>query len=95
MTPVAFPESNKTLKAPPGKEAAIIELPVYTDGEQCISCYRLSWAERWSALFFGRAWLSVLSGQTQPPVWVLVRRKLFGPPVQQAPAPEESRIVRP
>ncbi len=92
MTPVTFTESNKTLKAPPGKENEIIELPIWTDGKQCVSCYKLSWAERWSALFFGRAWLSVLSGVTQPPVWVLVKRKLFQP---VTPAPEPSRIVQP
>lgn len=79
MIPVEFPESNKVLLAPPGREKDIVPLPVWTDGEQCISCYRLSWKERFSALFFGRVWLSVLSGITQPPVWVLVARKLFGP----------------
>lgn len=88
MTPTTFPQSNKTLKAPPGKEAEIVELPIWTDGQQCVSCYRLSWRERFSALFFGRAWLSVLSGQTQPPVWMLVKRELFEQPKAPPPAQE-------
>ncbi len=52
-------------------------LPVYCDGEQCISLWQLSWRERISALIHGRVWLQVLSGETQPPVALSAQRTIF------------------
>ena len=52
-------------------------LPIWHDGTQCISCWRPSWRERLSILFFGRIWLSVFSGMRQPPVWVWGTRTPF------------------
>lgn len=52
-------------------------LPVYSDGQQCISLWRMSWRERLSSLFFGRVWLQIYSGKTQPPVALLATRKFF------------------
>lgn len=75
MTPIKHQFVNKTLLAPAGQEDDVLPLPVYTDNEQCISCWQMSWRERLSALFFGRVWLSVLGGSTQPPVWLWVTRK--------------------
>ncbi len=74
MKPIQFPEMTRTLQ-PSGKQYSdniqgVEPLPIYTDGEQCISCWRPSWRERLSILFFGRVWLSVLSGSRQPPVAV-------------------------
>jgi len=37
----------------------------------------MSWRERFSALFFGKVWLSVYSGQTQPPVWLMATKEIF------------------
>lgn len=50
-------------------------LPVYVDGKQCVSCWQLSWKEKLSALLFGRIWLYVLSGETQPPVALVCVKK--------------------
>ena len=50
---------------------------IWTNGEQCISCWKMSWKDRLSALFFGRVWLSVLSGRTQPPACLTVRKRYF------------------
>jgi hypothetical protein len=75
MLPIKHAFANMTLSAPAGQEEEIEPLPVYMDGEQCISCWQMSWRERLSALFFGRVWLSVLGGRTQPPVWLWVTRE--------------------
>ena len=79
MKPVAFKHSNKTLQ-PSGKKysqnvTSVAPLPVWTDGEQCISCWKMSLRERLSALLFGRVWLALLSGQTQPPACVTVSKE--------------------
>lgn len=82
MTPVRFPLTNKTLTPRPRQSTpdyvnGIEGLPVYTDGQQVVSCWRASWRERVSVLLFGRVWLQVLSGSTQPPVAVNAVRELL------------------
>jgi hypothetical protein len=47
---------------------------VWSDGEQCVSCWQMTIRERLTALLFGRVWLMVLSGWTQPPVYVEASR---------------------
>ena len=80
MKPVGFRGVTKTL-LPSSKGysaanvASVISLPVWTDGEQCVSCWRMSWWERLMALLFGRVWVSVLSGSTQPPICAVVMRE--------------------
>lgn len=74
MVPVEFASSNINLTAPAGQEARVSTLPAYTNGEYCVSCWRLNWRERFSALLFGTVWLSVLSGHTQPPVALRAER---------------------
>lgn len=76
MEPTNFPEANKTLSAPAGM-ANCEPLRVWTDGRMTVSCWRPSWRERLSILFFGRAWLCVHFGETQPPVWIDGRRSVF------------------
>jgi hypothetical protein len=78
MKPVRFKHHNQILK-PSGKKysanvTGVEPLPIWTDGEQCVSCWRMSWRERLSALLFGRIWVAILSGWTQPPVWVEAAR---------------------
>ena len=78
MKPIKFKEANKNLLKPENMtDEECSSLWVYTDGEQCISCWKLSFKQRLSALIFGRVWLSVLSGQTQPPVWVDCKKTVF------------------
>lgn len=79
MQPIAFSYQNRVLQ-PSGKKysanvTGVEPLPIWTDGEQCVSCWRMSWRERLSALLFGRAWLALLSGETQPPAWIRVSRE--------------------
>jgi len=78
MKPTQFKYSNKVLQ-PGGAQYSgniteVAPLPVWSDGEQCVSCWQMTFKERLSALLFGRVWLAVLSGETQPPVAVVVSR---------------------
>lgn len=84
MEPATFDEQNGELAPPAGFDPEqsqatdeIVPLPIFTDGEQCVSLWRLSWRERLSALIFGRVWLQVLSGRTQPPVVLRAERTIF------------------
>ena len=80
MEPVNFQHSNKTL-SPPVRAAEkysdnvddVESLHVWTDGEQCVSCWKMSWKERLLALWKGRVWCAVLSGETQPPIFLIVQ----------------------
>jgi hypothetical protein len=81
MKPAGFEFSNVTLQ-PSGKKysenvASVDPLPIWTDGEQCVSCWRMSWRERLFALMFGRVWVALLSGKTQPPIYVQVSKEYF------------------
>jgi len=69
MKPVGFPESNKTLAPPRGMtEEECSTLEVYTDGEQCISCWELTDEELMEVLQTKRIWVHVWFGMTQPPI---------------------------
>ena len=89
MKPIQFKYANRQLGAPSASGLlercdrrsplelhveGIDPLPVWTDGEQCVSCWRISLWERLAALLFGRVWLAVLSGSTQPAVCVTAAR---------------------
>ena len=78
MKPIDFKYANLTLQ-PSGKTysehvTGVDPLPIFTNGEQCVSCWQMSWRERLSALFIGRVWLAVLSGGSQPPVRLVAEK---------------------
>ena len=78
MEPNKFPQANKDLVKPEGwTDEECGTLPVYNDGQQCISLWKMTWRERFSALFFGKVWLFVVSGNTQPPVLLLATKEIF------------------
>ena len=71
MTPINFKESNVLLGRPPGMtEEECSGLHIFTNQEVCISRWKLNWKERLQILFVGEVWLGVMSGKTQPPVWL-------------------------
>jgi hypothetical protein len=81
MIPEEFPQMNKHL-TPSGKEYSdnvedVRPLFVWTDGEQVVSCWRMSWRERLAALWYGRIWAATLSGSTQPPLCLQAKRTYF------------------
>ena len=78
MKPIWFKESNRKLNRPSGMtEEECGDLTVFTNGEQCISCWRPTLKERLSILLFGRIWLRVYFGHTQPPVAIEACRTIF------------------
>lgn len=69
--PIEFDEANLKLTAPKGDEDTVREMPAYTDGEFCVSCWQLSPEEmKELAANDGKLWLWVWSGKTQPPVCI-------------------------
>lgn len=78
MTPIKFKEVNRTLLKPISMtDEECYSLPVFTDGSSCVSRWKLSWKERLSILLFGKIWLVVISGKTQPPVYLDCSRTVF------------------
>ena len=78
MKPIDFFEANKTLTKPISMtDDECGPLQVWNDGEQCVSCWKPSLKERLSILLFGHVWLRILSGETQPPVSLSGKRKMF------------------
>lgn len=81
MRPISFPEQTIELKANPNQTEidgqAVGTLPIFTDGNQCVSCWKLSFMERLKAFVFGRIWLGVHMGATQPPVWLAADKTIF------------------
>lgn len=80
MTPSSFKYANRLLGAPKGHVpeespvGEIMALPVWTDGQQCVSCWKATWRERISLLLFGRLWIAVWMGSTQPPICPTITR---------------------
>lgn len=71
MKPIDFPQSTKVLQKPSTmSDNECSSLHVWNDGKQCISCWKPTFKERMNILFGGKVWLGVLSGKTQPPVFV-------------------------
>lgn len=78
MNPIDFVEANKTLTKPLSMtDEECGSLSVWNDGKQSVSCWRPTLRERLSILIFGCVWLTVLSGETQPPVALSGKRKIF------------------
>ncbi len=78
MKPLEFEQQSDILGKPDTMtDEECGPLPIYSDGQQCISLWRMSWRERVSSLLFGRVWLHVHSGRTQPPVGLQVTREVF------------------
>src|SRR5262245_20592807 len=80
MTPSSFKYANRLLGASPGHNpdespvGEIMALPVWTNGEQCVSLWKATWRERISLLLFGKLWISVWMGASQPPICPTITR---------------------
>lgn len=78
MKPIKFKEANKNLQKPSNmtdKECS--SLWVFTDNKQCVSCWKLSFTDRLKALVFGKIWIGILTGTTQPPIWADCKKTVF------------------
>jgi hypothetical protein len=69
MRPINFNGSNKTLAAPAGRDD-ITPLHVYSDGRQCVSCWELTDEEKAEVARTGVIFVNILSGPTQPPMYI-------------------------
>jgi hypothetical protein len=84
MKAVKFKEATKELAKPESMtDMECSSLWVFNDGTQCISKWKLNFRERMSALFFGTIWIGVISGYTQPPIWITSERTCFLKPKRQ------------
>lgn len=81
MEPIKFPESNATLVGGNSDLYGrhVENLPVFQAHGQTVSCWRLTWRERLSVLFFGKVWLFAM-GKTHPPIWLEGRKSAFDHP---------------
>ena len=71
MRPKNFKQATKVLRKPSTmSDDECSSLPVWSDGKQCVSCWQPNIRERLNILFGGKVWLGVLSGKSQPPVFV-------------------------
>lgn len=78
MSPIHFKEAQVELTKPSGMtDEECGSLWIYQQNNQCISCWRIPVWQRIKLLFHGRIWMGVLSGYTQPPVWLDCRRTIF------------------
>ena len=71
LKPIDFKLANRKLYAPSVEGCnSRIPLPVWTNGVQCVSCWKCSFLDRLKILFTGHVWASIMSGSTQPPMWI-------------------------
>ena len=81
MIPIKFKQANKDLLKPENydveRNGECGTLPVFSNGEECISLWKMTLVERFKSLFFGKIWMRVLSGNTQPPVSLSVNKDIF------------------
>lgn len=78
MKPTKFKEQTKILSRPKSMtDEECGSLPVYTDEKFCISCWKMNFKERLKALAFGKIWVWVHSGGTQPPIALKCCKTVF------------------
>ncbi len=78
MKPVNFKYANVVLEKPESMtDEECGSLPIFRDDAQCISLWSMSLRERLSTLIFGRVWVFVHSGITQPPISLSAARNIF------------------
>jgi hypothetical protein len=73
MNPIEFDGQSAVLQKPVNMtDKECCPLPILRLDGTVISCWKMSWRERLKAFFTGKIWLGVLSGQTQPPVYLAI-----------------------
>lgn len=74
MKPINFKQQNTVLEKPENmKDSECSALPTFRDGKQCISCWELSEQDLEEINKTKKVYLGVLSGNTQPPVFLTVQ----------------------
>ncbi len=76
FTPCYFWGHTQVLQLPPHvKEAKAV--PVWSDGESCLSCWKMGLWSRVKFLFHGKVWIWVQSGKSMPPIFLESERRVF------------------
>lgn len=73
MKPIEFKEQNKVLGKPESMtDEECSSLPVFSNGAECISCWQFTEEEIQKLIETKRIWIGIVSGQTQPPIFLSV-----------------------
>jgi len=81
MIPIHFKEATIELKKPPTMtDEECSSLWIYSQNGTCISLWTTSLWERIMFLFHGHVWIGIMSGDTQPPIWLDSKNSLFEKP---------------
>lgn len=71
MKPIKFKNHSRVLEKPKSMTDEQCEsLPILQLNDTNISCWAAGWRERLRILLTGKVWLGVLSGASQPPVYL-------------------------
>ena len=78
MKPLHFKEATIELKKPENMtDEECSSLWIHRQDNTCISLWTVSLWERLKFLFHGHIWIGILSGQTQPPIWLDCKNTIF------------------
>jgi len=79
MKPIYFKEATVELQKPPSMtDEECSSLYIHqSNNNECISLWTTSFWQRLKFLFHGKLWLGVVSGHTQPPVWLDMTKTIF------------------
>lgn len=78
MKPLKFKEAQTELKKPSNMtDEECSSLWVFRDGTQCVSLWTTSFWQRVKFLFHGKIWVGIVSGETQPPIWLDCQKQIF------------------
>ena len=78
MEATLFKEANQELLRPEYMtEEECGSLPVFTDGKECISKWKLSFKEKLHCLIHGFVQVRIMSGYTQPPIALQAEKSVF------------------
>ncbi len=80
MQPINFVGVNKVLSKPRSMtDGQCGSLPVYSNGQMCVSCWELNDQEIEAVVKTRILYIGVFSGQTQPPILVTPFKDLLIP----------------
>lgn len=78
MKAIKFKESTIELKKPDTMtDEECSSLHILQHEGQCISLWTAPFLERLKFLFHGHIWVGLLSGKTQPPIWLDCTKSIF------------------
>jgi len=78
VKPKYFKEAQVELKKPESMtDGECDSLWVCRSEGTCISLWSASFFERLKFLFHGNIWIGILSGATQPPIWLDIKKNVF------------------